>query len=157
MVAQKTTKITRTPKASTKPRVKKERTAKQVPIAHAVGRRKNAVARIWVRRGSGDITINDKDIKAYFDTTVARRAAVIPLEIHPMSGGYDIEANVYGGGKVGQSAAVRLGIARALVSLDDTLRPLMRQHGFLTVDARQKERKKYGRRGARRRFQFVKR
>lgn len=128
-----------------------------VPMAHAVGRRKNAVARIWLRRGTGNVNVNGQDIATYFDTNTTRQSAVRAFHAYPMSRNYDVEVNVYGGGKVGQAGAIKLGIARAFVASDETVRPLMRKDGLLTVDARQKERKKYGRRGARRRFQFVKR
>jgi small subunit ribosomal protein S9 len=129
----------------------------QAPLAHAVGRRKNAVARVWVRRGAGKIVVNGTDSSEYFDTKITRDAAATPFRVYPVGLNYDIQANVCGGGKVGQADAIKLGIARALTELDETIRPLMRQNGLLTVDSRKKERKKYGRRGARRRFQFVKR
>lgn len=128
-----------------------------VPVSHGVGRRKKSVARIWLYRGSGKVRVNGEDVTGYFDTNETRITATQIFGVHPQSEGYDVTANVNGGGKVGQATAVRLGIARAFLLLDETLRPLLRKHEMLTVDARTKERKKYGQRGARRKFQFVKR
>jgi len=128
------------------------------PVAHGVGRRKSAVARIWLKRGKGDVTINKMDYAQYFDTEVARLAAVEAFSVYPDAAKYySVEGNVSGGGKRAQADAVKLGIARALLITDETLKPMLRQNGLLTVDARLKERKKYGQRGARRKFQFVKR
>lgn len=133
-------------------------TGSNAPIAHGVGRRKSAVARVFIRRkGTGQLLINGKDYKEYFDTEVARLAAATPLKVYPQSSHYTIDVNVTGGGLRAQADAVKLGIARAFVTADESLRPLFRQHDLLTVDSRVKERKKYGRKAARRRFQFVKR
>ncbi len=129
----------------------------KVPVAHGVGRRKASVARVWVRRGKGKLNVNDKEYTSYFDTDTTRRAAIKSCNVAPMSANYDIDVYVHGGGRSGQAGAVQLGIARALLSLDETLRLTLRQHGLLTVDSRVKERKKYGRKAARRGFQFVKR
>jgi len=127
------------------------------PVAHGVGRRKSSVARVWLRRGTGKMIINGREYKTYFDTEVTRKAATIPFVTIPNASSYDVEANVTGGGLWSQADAVKLGFARALLQSDESLKPILRQHGLLTVDARLKERKKYGQRGARRRFQFVKR
>lgn len=136
---------------------KKSSTKKNIPVAHAIGRRKSAVARIWVRKGSGKIVVNGKEYTEYFDTDVNRIEVAKPFSIIPIALGYDIEADVTGGGHTGQAGAVQLGIARALLALDETIRPVLRQHDLLTVDSRVKERKKYGQKAARRKFQFVKR
>lgn len=128
------------------------------PVAHGVGRRKSSVARIWLTRGKGEVTINKKDYAQYFDTEVARLAAVEAFAVYPDAAKYyNVTGNVVGGGLRAQADAVKLGIARALLAANETLKPMLRQHGLLTVDSRLKERKKYGQRGARRKFQFVKR
>ena len=127
------------------------------PMAHGVGRRKTAVARIWLRRGAGKITVNGVDHVTYFDTQFAADMAATPFRVCPVGAGFDVEANVFGGGKMAQADAVKLGIARAFVEFDENAKPILKKHGLMTVDARKKERKKYGQRGARRKFQFVKR
>lgn len=128
------------------------------PVAHGVGRRKSAVARVWLRRGNGNIVVNGKTYNSYFDSEVTRLMAAKPVLLtQPATAYYDIEAFVEGGGRSGQAGAVQLGIARALVLADANLKKAMREHGLLTVDSRLKERKKYGRKAARRGFQFVKR
>lgn len=127
------------------------------PVSHAVGRRKCASARVWIRRGSGKIVVNGLDHAQYFDTDFMRNMAAFPCFVVPTATTYDYQVTVVGGGKMGQANAVKLSIARALVSLDEAHRPLLRTHKLLTVDDRITERKKYGQRGARRKFQFVKR
>ncbi len=127
------------------------------PLAHGVGRRKSAIARVWLRRGKGGLLVNEKDYIEYFDTETARKEASLPFAVYAQASKYDVAANVVGGGISAQADAVKLGIARALVEINPELRSLLRDHGLLTVDARVKERKKYGRKAARRRFQFVKR
>ena len=127
------------------------------PVAHGVGRRKTAVARIWLRRGAGQITVNGQDYINYFDTKVAADVASTPFRVCPIGTTFDVEANVCGGGKVAQANAVKLGIARAFVEFDANAKPVLKKHGLMTVDARKKERKKYGQKGARAKFQFVKR
>jgi len=129
---------------------------KQAPIAHGVGRRKSCVARVWVYPGAAKLMVNEKDFKEYFDTEVARLEASSPLQAIP-SQQYHVVVDVTGGGLKGQAGAVRVGIARALVNADEKLKGVMRQLGYLTVDSRLKERKKYGQKAARRKFQFVKR
>lgn len=133
-------------------------TSTSAPVAHAVGRRKKAVSRAWIRRsGSGKIIVNGRDYMTYFDTDVMRWSAAKPFQVIPEAKMYDVEANVIGGGLCAQADAVKLSIARALLTLDEGIRSELRKNGLLTVDERQKERKKYGQKGARRKFQFVKR
>jgi len=121
------------------------------------GRRKTAVARVRLSPGTGEFKVNDKALDVYFPTASMRNIATGPLVKMERGAKYDIQANVAGGGPLGQAGAVSLGIARALKQVEAELDPAMRDHGFLTRDARMKERKKYGQRGARRRFQFSKR
>jgi small subunit ribosomal protein S9 len=124
---------------------------------NAVGRRKTAVARVYVKPGSGKITVNNRDIADYFPTEVLRIVVNQPLNKTGETGKYDITVNVKGGGVSGQSEAVRHGISRALLTVVPESRPALKEEGFLTRDSRMVERKKYGRRKARRRFQFSKR
>lgn len=131
--------------------------AANIPLSHGVGRRKRAVARVWLRRGNGKIRVNGAPHDIYFDTETSTQTAATPFAVMPTSVNYDVQVNVQGGGKVAQADAVKLGIARAFVKLDEGSRTLLRKHDLLTVDARKKERKKYGQLGARRKFQFVKR
>jgi len=138
-------------------RVKKVKAISSVPLAHGVGRRKSACARVWLRRGKGLLKVNKKDVMVYFDTEPSRLAATLPFRVCETASNYDVVAEVSGGGIEAQADAVKLGISRALLLLNPDIRPLLRQHGLLTVDARLKERKKYGQKAARRRFQFVKR
>jgi small subunit ribosomal protein S9 len=126
-------------------------------ISYGTGRRKCAVARVWLEPGDGRITINDRDFKEYLCRPVLEILVKSPLEALEVDGRYNVKALVKGGGVSGQAGAVRLGISRALVQLDEGLRKPLRTGGFLTRDARVKERKKYGRKKARRGFQFVKR
>lgn len=138
-------------------KVKATKNTARAPIGHGVGRRKSAVARAWLRRGKGAIQINKQDIAKYFDTMIDAKTARAPFLIVPSSANYDVQINVKGGGKTAQADAIKLAIARGFVSFDESLRPMLRKHDLLTVDDRLKERKKYGRKGARRGFQFVKR
>jgi small subunit ribosomal protein S9 len=159
---EKTTKKTETKKSVDVAKVAAKSAPKKVakrraPLAHGVGRRKKAVARVWLCPGTGAMIVNDRDYAQYFDTDYARFQACEPLGVIKEAEGYDISVNVYGGGIPAQADAVKLGIARALVTLNEQWRPMLRKAGLLTVDDRQKERKKYGQRGARRKFQFVKR
>lgn len=126
-------------------------------LAHGIGRRKKAVARVWLKRGKGDIKVNNRAFENYFDTEIAQNRAKTPYDVYPNTAKYDISVNVDGGGVVAQADAVKLGIARALLIINPELRPLLRDKGLLTVDSRVKERKKYGQRAARARFQFTKR
>ncbi|MDI3269308.1 MAG: 30S ribosomal protein S9 [Bacillota bacterium] len=123
-----------------------------------VGRRKEATARVRVVPGSGRILINGRTLEAYFPTESLRGYAVEPLrELEGASGRYDVHVRVQGGGLHGQAGAVRLGLARALTHADEEVRPLLKRHGFLTRDARIKERRKYGLKKARKAPQFSKR
>ncbi len=126
-------------------------------IINTIGRRKTSIARVYVQPGKGDIKVNDRELKEYFlseihQTTVKQALASVKVENQ-----YDVTVNVEGGGVKGQAEAVRLGIARALVEIDAEHKPALRKEGLLTRDSRMVERKKYGRRKARRRFQFSKR
>ncbi len=123
----------------------------------AVGRRKEAVARVYLRSGTGKTTVNGKDLVDYLGREVLVMQVREPLEVTDCLGRYDIYAVVKGGGVAGQAGALRLGIARALYKADDQLRGVLRSKGLLTRDSRMKERKKYGLAGARKRFQFSKR
>ena len=124
---------------------------------HGVGRRKSSVARVWLKPGSGKIEVNGKNYEEYFDTSLTRTSVAFPFKVCGLEKRFDAKISVVGGGMVGQSGAVRLGISRALLASNESLRPALRQQGLLTVDARVKERKKYGQKGARGKFQFVKR
>jgi small subunit ribosomal protein S9 len=126
-------------------------------VSYGTGRRKCAVARVWLEPGDGSIHINGRDHKDYLCRPVLEILVKSPFASLELDGRYTVKAKVKGGGITGQAGAVRLGIARALVNLDEGLRQPLRAEGFLTRDARVKERKKYGRKKARRGFQFVKR
>jgi small subunit ribosomal protein S9 len=123
----------------------------------AVGRRKTAVARVIMAPGSGKITVNKKSFEVYFPLEMLRRDVMKPFEVTQTAGKYDIRANVEGGGMTGQAGAVRLGISRALVEVSEENKPLLRAAGLMTRDPRMVERKKYGQKKARKRFQFSKR
>ena len=125
--------------------------------AYATGRRKNAVARVWIKPGKGSITINGKDEKVYFARPVLRMIVRQPLIAAARDGQFDVVVTVTGGGLSGQAGAVRHGISRALVAYEPGLRPVLKPGGFLTRDPRAVERTKYGRPKARRSFQFSKR
>ena len=125
---------------------------------NALGRRKSAVARVYVAAGTGKITINGRDLKDYFSDASLQYIVNQPLEATGTTGQFDIKANLVGGGIKGQAEALRLGIARALCEVDkEAYRSALKTAGFLTRDAREVERKKPGQPGARRRFQFSKR
>ena len=124
---------------------------------YATGRRKCAVARVWMTPGTGQIMINKRSLDDYFGRAVNRLVVHQALELTETEGKVDISVNVRGGGSTGQAAAVKHGISRALEKMNPELRATLKKAGFLTRDARVKERKKYGRRGARARFQFSKR
>ncbi|WP_309086572.1 30S ribosomal protein S9 [Chelativorans sp.] len=125
--------------------------------AYATGKRKNAIARVWVKPGSGKITVNDKEFAQYFARPVLQMILQQPIIAANRNGQYDIVATVVGGGLSGQAGAVRHGISRALTFYEPELRAVLKKGGFLTRDARVVERKKYGRAKARRSFQFSKR
>ena len=124
---------------------------------YATGRRKEATARVFLRPGSGTITVNRRAFDNYFPTEALRMQVQVPLVLTEVTGQFDILATVSGGGVAGQAGALRLGIARALCAFNAELRPRLKKDGLLTRDARAKERKKYGMAGARKRFQFSKR
>jgi small subunit ribosomal protein S9 len=125
--------------------------------AYATGKRKDAVARVWLKRGSGKITVNEKDFTKYFARPVLQMLLRQPLEKAQRSSQYDIMVSVMGGGLSGQAGAVRHGISKALTYFEPDLRGVLKKEGFLTRDSRTVERKKYGRVKARRSFQFSKR
>jgi small subunit ribosomal protein S9 len=123
----------------------------------ATGKRKNAIARVRLALGSGSITINGREMNEYFPREALQILIRGPLEVTGSEERYDIKASIHGGGVAGQAGALRHGIARALEKLDGTQRMVLKRAGFLTRDPRKKERKKYGQKGARARFQFSKR
>ena len=122
-----------------------------------VGRRKNAVARVKLKEGSGKITINERDLENYFPVDTLRSEVLKPFKTTETLGRYDAKIRVNGGGSTGQAGAIKLGIARSLVAIDEDLRTNLRKAGLLTRDPRMVERKKYGQKKARKRFQFSKR
>jgi small subunit ribosomal protein S9 len=124
---------------------------------YATGRRKTSVARVWIEPGKGEVTVNGNDLLGYFKRETLKMVIEQPMANVDLLGRLDIRATVRGGGLSGQAGALRLGLSRALVALDPDYRSPLRQAGFLTRDARMVERKKYGRPGARKRFQFSKR
>ena len=126
-------------------------------VINAIGRRKNAVARIYLSEGTGKITINKKDLTEFFPSAILQYVVKQPLQLMGAEGKYDIKANLNCGGFTGQSQALRLAIARALVKIDADDKKKLKDAGFLTRDSRSVERKKPGQPGARRRFQFSKR
>ncbi len=123
----------------------------------AVGRRKEAIARVQMVPGTGNILVNEQPYEKYFIRETDRIIIKQPLQVTNNLDKYDIIANIVGGGLTGQAGALRLGIARALLKSEPELKDLLRKHGFLTRDPRMKERKKYGQKGARKRFQWTKR
>jgi small subunit ribosomal protein S9 len=125
--------------------------------AYATGKRKDAVARVWLTRGAGRILVNNKDFTDYFARPVLQMIVQQPIVAADRTGQFDVRATVSGGGLSGQAGALRHGISRALTNFEPELRPVLKKDGFLTRDSRVVERKKYGRRKARRSFQFSKR
>ncbi|SFB70974.1 30S ribosomal protein S9 [Tropicimonas isoalkanivorans] len=125
--------------------------------AYATGKRKDAVARVWIKPGSGKVTVNGRDITVYFARPVQQLILNQPFQVAGVEGEFDVEATVKGGGLSGQAGAVKHGISKALQLYDPSLRSSLKAAGFLTRDARVVERKKFGRRKARRSFQFSKR
>jgi len=124
---------------------------------NATGRRKTSVARVTMMPGSGQITVNKKPADVYFPRETLRMVIRQPIELAGITGKYDVTAKVTGGGPSGQAGAVKHGISRAIVDMNSDLRGRLKKEGFLTRDPREKERKKYGQKGARKRFQFSKR
>ena len=127
------------------------------PLVQATGRRKQAVARVRLRDGEGKITVNGRDIEDYFPSDTNRMILTEPLRVTETEERFDIDATMDGGGMSGQAGALRLGIARALIEIDEELRPALKNAGFLTRDAREKESKKYGLKKARKAPQYSKR
>lgn len=149
-------------KASSQPVAQTEGAAPQRKVdaqgrAYATGKRKDAVARVWLKPGKGTIVVNGRDQQSYFARPVLRMLINQPFAIANRAGQYDVQCSVSGGGLSGQAGAVRHGISKALVSHEPDLRKVLKAGGFLTRDSRVVERKKYGRRKARRSFQFSKR
>ena len=126
-------------------------------VISSIGRRKTSVARIYMSAGKGEIVVNEKSVEDYFPSEILQTIVKQPLNVVDAVTNFDIKVNVDGGGPKGQAEAIRLAVARALVEVDDENRPSLKKEGFLTRDPRMVERKKYGRRKARRRFQFSKR
>lgn len=126
-------------------------------IYSATGKRKSSVARVFLNPGKGKIIVNKRDFETYFGRVSQRKLVEQPLTLVDQIGKFDIKVNVRGGGLTGQAGAVRHGISKILVQMSDEFKPVLKRAGLLTRDARVKERKKYGLRGARRAFQFSKR
>ncbi|RJP80937.1 MAG: 30S ribosomal protein S9 [Candidatus Zixiibacteriota bacterium] len=124
---------------------------------YATGRRKTSVARVWILPGTGQMTVNGQEFLAYFGRETLKMMVEQPFDELDSSGKFDVVARVSGGGKSGQAGAMRLGIARALTLMNPEFRPTLKRNQFLTRDPREKERKKYGQPGARKRFQYSKR
>lgn len=124
---------------------------------YATGKRKNAIARVWLRPGTGKIVVNERPVDDYFGRQTSRMIIMQPFELTQTVGRFDTFARVHGGGLSGQAGALKHGISRALLEVDLTHRSVLKSAGFLTRDSRVKERKKYGKRGARASFQFSKR
>ncbi len=126
-------------------------------VMYATGRRKNSTARVWIVTGNGGFHVNKEELKKYFERGSHVDHILQPLEVTTSTGKYDVKARVKGGGKTGQAGAIRLGIARCLAHADESMKSVLSKGGFLERDARMVERKKYGRRKARRSYQFSKR
>ena len=124
---------------------------------HGTGRRKESIARVFVRPGAGKFTVNGRAVDAYFPNHAWKHDATEPLKFTNLADQVDVVVTAYGGGVGGQAGAVRMGLSRAISRFNPELRPALRKNGFLTRDSRMKERKKYGQKGARKRFQFTKR
>ena len=126
-------------------------------VIHKIGRRKTAVARVYVSKGKGNISVNDKDFKSYFSTATLQYKVNQPLAMTDNEGNFDIKINVHGGGVTGQAEAVRLAISRAMCELNEENRKILKPEGLLTRDPGMVERKKFGQKKARKKFQFSKR
>jgi small subunit ribosomal protein S9 len=124
---------------------------------HGTGRRKESVARVFLRAGSGTFTVNRRTVDSYFPNHAWKHDATEPLKFTNLADQVDVVVTAHGGGTGGQAGAVRMGLSRAISRYNPELRPALRKNGFLTRDSRMKERKKYGQKGARKRFQFTKR
>lgn len=126
-------------------------------VFYATGKRKGSVAKVWLVPGTGKVVVNNREMEEYFDIGVNRKALVAPMVLTDTGNAFDINVTVMGGGQTGQAGAIRHGLSKALVLIDPELRAVLKSAGFLTRDARTKERKKYGKKGARASFQFSKR
>lgn len=126
-------------------------------VIHKIGRRKTAVARVYVAQGTGNITVNKKDVSDYFSTGTLQYKVRQPLNMTGNNESFDIKVNVYGGGITGQAEAIRLALSRAMVELDAENRAVLKPEGLMTRDPRMVERKKFGQKKARKKFQFSKR
>ncbi len=126
-------------------------------VIHKIGRRKTAVARVYLSQGDGKVTINNKDIAVYFPTATLQYKVNQPFALTSLEGNYDVKVNVFGGGITGQAEAIRLAISRALCEIDVEHRSTLKPEGLLTRDPRMVERKKFGQKKARKKFQFSKR
>lgn len=124
---------------------------------YATGKRKNAIARVWLKPGDGKIVINNKNVEEYFTRLTLVTIVKQPLDVVALTGKFNINANIAGGGIAAQACALRHGIAKGLLEVDAAFRAPLKKKGFLTRDSREKERKKYGQKGARKKFQFSKR
>lgn len=133
------------------------KTSQKMTVYYATGRRKTAIARVWLMPGKGSIRVNDKPVSEYFGRKVWELYVGTPLEVAEAQDKFDIIAKAHGGGYSGQAGAIRHGISRALVSFNEELRVPLKKEGLLTRDPREKERKKYGRKRARKGFQWTKR
>lgn len=131
--------------------------AAQQKFYYATGRRKTSAARVFLKPGTGKLTINGKTPEQYMGNSISRMVVQLPFVLTNNAGKFDAYVTVSGGGETGQAGAIRHGISRALVAFDETMRPALKKAGFLTRDSRMVERKKYGQPGARKRFQFSKR
>ncbi|MDB4293077.1 30S ribosomal protein S9 [Maribacter sp.] len=126
-------------------------------IIHKIGRRKTAVARVYVSKGKGNITVNQRELKEYFPTATLQYKVNQPFALTDNEGNFDVKVNVFGGGITGQAEAIRLALSRAMVELDEENRLLLKPEGLMTRDPRMVERKKFGQKKARKKFQFSKR
>ena len=126
-------------------------------VVHKIGRRKTAVARVYVSEGSGNITVNKKDLNDYFTTATLQYKVKQPFALTETEDNYDVKVNVYGGGITGQAEAIRLALSRAMCEIDAENRGILKPEGLLTRDPRMVERKKFGQKKARKKFQFSKR
>ncbi len=126
-------------------------------VIHKIGRRKTAVARVYVSEGKGNVTVNNRDYKDYFSTPTLQYKVMQPFALTSTEGNYNVKINVYGGGITGQAEAVRLALSRALCEVDEENRQSLKPEGLLTRDPRMVERKKFGQKKARKKFQFSKR
>ena len=124
---------------------------------YATGKRKTSIARVWLKSGSGEFKINNKSLDEYFKREILKMIIQQPFDFTDTAGKYDVLANVHGGGISGQAGAIRHGITKALLEINVDFRPVLKKAGFITRDSRVKERKKYGQKGARAKFQFSKR